>query len=99
MRVCHPREPQGVRHALAIRLAVGGEREHRLEQGLELQRGAHLADEVGFLLSRVPHLVRRARGNREPLPGAGDELLAADLEADAATKDLEALLLAWVHVR
>src|SRR4029079_9160525 len=38
-------------------------------------------------------------GHGEALTGAGDRLLAADLEADAAAKDLEALLLRGVDVR
>ena len=93
------REVQRVRHPLAVRLAVGGEREHRLDQRLELQRGPDLADEVRDLVAGVPELVRRAGGHGEALAGAGDELLAADLEADGAAEDLEALLLARVDVR
>src|SRR5204862_3262483 len=61
--------------------------------------GAHLADEVGLLLAGVPELVRRAGRDGDALAGAGDELLVADPEADAAAEDLEALLLARVHVR
>ena len=67
-------------------------------QRLELQRGAHLADEVGLLLAGVPELVWRAGGNGDALAGAGDELLAADPEADAAAEDLETLLLARVDM-
>ena len=99
MRVRDHGEPQRVRHALPVRLAVGGEGEHRLEQRLELEGRAHLADEVGLFLAGVPELVRRAGRDGQPLAGAGDELLPADPEADAAAEDLEALLLARVHVR
>ena len=51
-------EPQRVRHALPVRLAVGGEREHRLEQLLELESGADDADEVELVVAGVPELVR-----------------------------------------
>src|SRR4029078_9628774 len=70
-----------------------------LDQRLELQRGPDLAHEVRDLVTGVPELVRRARRRREALAGACDELLAADAEADRAAEDLEALLLARMHVR
>ena len=98
MRVRDHRELQRVRHPLAVRPAVGREREHRLDQRLELQRRPDLAHEVRLLVTRVPELVRRPRRNREPLAGAGHQLPAADTEADAAPEHLEALLLARVHV-
>src|SRR5436190_1754641 len=91
-------EAQRVGHALPVRLAVGGEGEHRLEQRLELEGGPHLADERRLVVAGVPELVRRPRRNRQAPAGARDELLAADLETDGAAQDLEALLLARVDV-
>ncbi len=41
---------------------------------------------MGFLLARVPELVRRAGRDGEPPAGAGDELLPPDPEADAAAE-------------
>ena len=93
------REVQRVRHALAVRAAFGREVEHRLNQRLELQCRPDLADEVSDFVAGVPELVRRARGHREALARAGDELLPADSEADRAAEHLEALLLARMHVR
>src|SRR4029077_16938881 len=61
--------------------------------------GPPRADGVGLLLPSVPELVRGAGGNGDALAGAGDELLAADLEADRAAEDFETLLLARVPVR
>jgi hypothetical protein len=54
---------------------------------------------VRLVVARVPELVWSAGWNADPLAGAGDELLAADLEADRSAEDLEALLLARVDVR
>ena len=94
VRIGDHREPERVRHSLAVRLAVGGQREHRLEQRLELEGGPHLADEVRLLVTCVPEPVRRPGRHRQPPARARDELLPPDLEADAAAKHLEALLLA-----
>jgi hypothetical protein len=55
-------QPQRVRHALPVRLAVGREAEHRLDQPLELERRPDLADEVRLVVAGVPELVRRPRG-------------------------------------
>ena len=70
VRVRDHREAQQVRHPLAVRLAVGREGEHRLEQRLELQRRPHLAHEVRDVVAGVPELVRRSRRHDEPLARA-----------------------------
>ena len=61
------REPQRVRHPALRDLAVGGKREHRLDELLEAEGGRHLADEVGRLLADVAEAVRRSR--RAPARG------------------------------
>jgi len=91
-------QAQRVRHALLVRLAVGRKREHRLEQRLELERGPNLAHEVRDAVARVPEPVRGAGRHGDALAGAGNALLAADLEADRAREHLEALLLPRVDV-
>jgi hypothetical protein len=67
VRLRDHREPQRVRHALAVRLAVGREREHRLDQRLELERRPDLADERDRFVACVPEAVRRAGRDREEL--------------------------------
>ena len=69
-------QPERIGHALAVRLAVCGEREHRLDQRLELERGAHLAEEARVGVAGVPEAMRRARLDRHDLAGPGDDLLA-----------------------
>jgi hypothetical protein len=98
VRVCDHGEAQQVRHALAVRLAVGGQGEHRLEQRLELQCGADLADELCDVVTGVPEPVRCAGRDGQTVSRSRDELLAPDAEADAAADDLEALLLRRVDV-
>jgi hypothetical protein len=92
-------QPERIRHALAVRLAVGGEREHRLEQRLELERRPHLADKPDRLVARVPELVRRARLDNGDLAGPEGQLLPADLQAERALGDREAFALRRVDVR
>src|SRR5207245_1070487 len=77
-------EPERARQPLAVRLAVDGEREHRLEQRLELQRGPHLADEANLVLAGVPEAVRHPRLDRRDLAGAERQLLSADLQPERA---------------
>ena len=99
MRLRDDGQPERVRHPLAIRLPVGGEPEHRLDQRLELERRADLGAEARGALARVPELVRRARLDHEGLADAGDVPLASDLEAERALDDLEGLRLVRVDVR
>src|SRR4029450_1374154 len=91
-------ELKRVRQALAVRLSVGCEPEHRLDQLPHLQRRTPLADEVSLVRARVPELVRRPGRNGDPLAGAGEDFLAPETEADRAAKDLETLLLEGVKV-
>ena len=81
-----PRAGTGSRHALPVRLAVGGEREHRLEQRLELQRRPDLADEPDRLVAGVPELVRRSGLDDRDLAGPERQLLAADLQRRACPR-------------
>src|SRR5437763_4749786 len=99
MRVRDHGEAQQVGHALPVRLAVGGEREHRLEQRLELQRRADLADEPDRLIARVPETVRGAGLERYELARAEGLLLPAGLQPELPGLDREALALGRVHVR
>jgi hypothetical protein len=59
---------QRVRHALAVRLAVGGE--NIVSIMTELERGPDLADEMRDLVAGVPELVRGTRRHGEALAGA-----------------------------
>ncbi len=86
------------RHALAVRLAVGCEREHRLDPRLELQCGAHLAQEAHDLVGAVREAVRRAGLDHDRLAGAELDRLAALLDAQGAGDDGEAFALVWVHM-
>ena len=62
---CDHREAQGARHAPLVGLAVLSEREHRLDQLLELERRADLARESGLPLRR------RSRTGASCRPGRG----------------------------
>ena len=99
MRVRDHSETQRVGHALAVRLAVGREGEHRLDELLELQRGPNLAHEVGLVAARVPELVGSPGRNGHSVSRPGRVLLATEAEADRAAQDFEALLLRGMHVR
>src|SRR5713101_711282 len=87
------RQPQRIRHALSIRLAVSGEREHRLEQRLELKGGSHLADEPHFVLAGVPETMWRSWFDDGDLAPAERALVLADFEAERALDHGEALAL------
>src|SRR5918992_1755231 len=91
VRLCDHREPKGVRETLAVRLALGGQGEHRLDQRLELECGPSLGEEASCDLARVPETVRGGRRNRDDRAGLCDELGAVDLQAEAPLEDLEAL--------
>src|SRR6185312_10299239 len=91
-------EPQRVRHALLRDLAVLGEREHRLDQLLEAERGRDLADEVRRLVPDVAELVRRSRRDEHAVAGLRDELPLAEPELELAGEDLESLLLPRMDV-
>jgi hypothetical protein len=92
-------ETERVRHPVAVRLAISGEVEHRLDQRLERERGPHLADEAGLDVAAVPEAVRGARLDDDHVARTRHEPLAPDLHADRALDDLEALRLVRVHVR
>ncbi len=92
-------EPERVGHPLAVRLALGREAEHRLDERLELERGAYLADEAGLAVAGVPEAVRRAGLDRKDVARLRHDLLVADPEAEPALEHLEALGLVRVHVR
>jgi hypothetical protein len=92
-------EPERVRHALAVGLAVGRQAEHRLDQRLELERRADLAEEAGVGLAGVPEAVRRARLDGHELARTGDDLVGPGPEADLAVEHLEALGLVRMNVR
>src|SRR5215218_3122001 len=91
-------QAQGVWHPLPVRLALGGEGEHRLDELFELQRRTHLARETGFLLARVPETVGGPRRDGEPLSGTRDELLPSEPKAYRTPEDLETLFLMGVDV-
>ena len=99
MRVGDHGEPERVGQPSPVRLALGGEREHRLDQRLERERGPHLAEEAGVALARVPEPVRGSGRNDGDVARLGEELLRADTEADQAVEHLEALGLVRVDVR
>ena len=92
-------EPKRIRHSLPVRLAVGSEREHRLEQRLELERRPHFADEADRLLACVPEAVRGAGLDGGDLAGPEQELLAAGLQAERSRGDGEALALERMDMR
>ena len=93
------REPERVRHALAVHLAVVGEREHRLDELLEAEGGPHLADEVGGLLADVAEAVRRPGRDDDAVARLRDDRLLAEPELELAREHLEALLLCGMDVR
>jgi hypothetical protein len=92
-------EPERIRQAAAVRPAVGGEREHRLDECLEAERGADLGDEAQLAVGRVAEPVQRAGLDHHDVAGPGDDLLAADRELGLAGDDLEPLRLEGVDVR
>jgi hypothetical protein len=91
-------EAKRVRHALPVRLAVAREREHRLEQRLDLESGLHLAREPDGRVACVPELVGRAGLDGDGVAGAGQDGLAPRLQGENALDDLDALALRGVHV-
>ena len=99
MRVGDDGEADRVRHAPRVRLAVGGEGEHRLEEPLELERRADLAAEAGPCVAGVAEAVHGARLDGDDLSGAGDDLRAPVPELERALEHLEALALVRVDVR
>ena len=92
-------QPQRVRHAFPVRLAVGREREHRLEEGLELKRRADFADEADMFLACIPETMRRSGLDHGDLARPERHLLASHLEAELSRCDGEALALGGVDVR
>src|SRR5213592_1387966 len=93
MRPCDYGEPQRIRHAFPIRPAGLGEREHRLEQRLELERRPYLADEAHLVVAGVPETMWRARFDNGDLAAAEHELFLAALEAERSLDHGEALAL------
>jgi hypothetical protein len=91
-------EPERVRHPLAVGPAVGGEVEHRLDQRLEGERGAHLADEARLDVAVVPEAMDDTRLDDDDLARPGLQPLAADLHADRPLDHLEALGLVRMQV-
>jgi hypothetical protein len=96
MRLGDHGEPERVRHALAVGLAVRGEAKHRLDQRLELERRRDLGDEAQLVLPRVPELVCCAGLDRERLAWAGGDRFVSELEPECPGEDLEALGLVGV---
>ena len=92
-------EPERVRHALPVRLAVGRERVHRRDQPLELERRRDGADEAHLVVACVPELVRRLRLDGDRLAGPQLDLLAAAPHPERSREHLEALGLEGVDVR
>ena len=86
-------------HPLLRDLAVLGEREHRLDQLLEAERGGDLAHEVGGLVADVLEPVRRPGRDEHAIAGLRDDRVLADAELQLAGENLEELLLGGVHVR
>ena len=95
---CDDREPERVGHALAVHLAVLGQREHRLDELLEAEGGPHLAHEVGSLLADVAEAVRRPRRHEHAVAWLRHDRLLAEPELELAREDLEALLLGRMDV-
>src|SRR6187551_3576037 len=71
-----------VRHALLVRLAVGGEGEHRLEEGLELEGGADLRREACLVGADVLEAVDCAGLDSDGVALVGHDLLAVLAELD-----------------
>jgi len=92
-------EPERVRHPLPVRLADGGESEHRLDQLLELACGADFTAKHELVFAGVPPLVRRTGIDDQRLAGARLDQFPADLRAERAADDLERLRLRRVRVR
>jgi hypothetical protein len=99
VRVRDHREPERARQSAPARLALGREREHRLDQRLELERRTDLAEEPRLLVAGVPEPVRRARGHGHRVAGLRSQGLAADAQPERAREDVEALGLRRVDVR
>jgi hypothetical protein len=91
-------EPEQVRHALPIRLAVCGQREHRLQQRLELERRPHFADEAHLAVARVPEAMRSSGLDDEHLVALERQLVSADLEPQRPVDHGEALGLRRMDV-
>jgi len=81
-----------------VRLAVGREPVHRLDQLLEAERGPHLADEANVGVALVLELVGLAGLDGVRLAGAELDLLPADGHRQRAGDDLEPLALVRVDV-
>jgi hypothetical protein len=86
-------QPQLVRQPLSVDLAVGGKREHRLDELLEPQGGGDLAHEVRGLVADVAEPVGRPRRHEHPVAGLRDERPLAEPELQLPGEHLEALLL------
>jgi hypothetical protein len=91
-------ESEGVRQAAAVGLAVGGEREHRLDECFEAERGADLRDEAELAIGCVAEPVEHPRLDDDDVAGSGRDRLSADGELGLAGDDLESLRLVRVHV-
>ena len=82
----------------AVGLAVPGEREHRLQQALEPQRGSYLAPKSGPAFACVPERVRGTRFHDHGLAGRCEQSLATEPEPHRAIQDLEGLCLFGMNV-
>ena len=98
MRAGDRSHAHGVGHALAVRLAVAGEAEHRLDQRLELQGGADDAVEHDGLVAGVPELVGGAGLDDGTLAALEPDALATDPQLEGALDRGEGLGLAGMHV-
>jgi hypothetical protein len=82
-------QPQRVRDSPAVRLAVGGETIHRLDQGFDLQRRPNLRPEVHDLVGLVGEVVVRPGLDHDCLARASMDRAGAELHRQRAGHDLE----------
>jgi hypothetical protein len=82
VRACDHSEPERVRHSFPVRPAFRCEGEHRLDQRLELERRAYLAEEACLALAGVPEAVRRAGRDRCNVAGLRHHLLISDAKPE-----------------
>ena len=85
----------------AVRLPVGGEREHRLEQRLELERGAvPRRRSARRLVACVTKRVRSPSRNQhtESPACASNNVERPSLQLEGAAQDFEAFVLARMHM-
>ena len=99
MVVGNRRQPQRVRQASTVRLAVARQRERRFQQALESERRPDLAEKSRGLGCRVPERVWSARLDDHGLPRGRDPPSVAEAEPDGSVQNPERLRLPWVHVR